>query len=154
MSGRDTGAGHPASHRGIPFPASPESESRSEEDLSRTAAIARQRCPRCLQGRVFRGPVAMNDACPFCGYVFGREEGYFTGAMYVSYFIGLVVVFAIIGILWRFWPTHSLGGVGALLGVASLVYLAFVPVVFRTSRVVWLHLDYVATVRRHGDRPD
>jgi hypothetical protein len=96
----------------------------------------------------------MNDACPFCGYVFGREEGYFTGAMYVSYFIGLVVVFAIIGILWRFWPTHSLGGVGALLGVAALVYLAFVPVVFRTSRVVWLHLDYVATVRRHGDRPD
>lgn len=103
---------------------------------------------------MYCGFLSMNDRCPTCGYVFGREEGYFTGAMYLSYLIGLGVVFALIGILWPFWPSHSLGALGALLGVASLAYLLFVPLVYRWSRVVWLHLDYVVEVRRHGDTPD
>jgi hypothetical protein len=96
----------------------------------------------------------MHDSCPKCGYVFGREEGYFTGAMYISYAIGLGLVFAIVGILWPFWPTHTLAGIGVLLAVASVAYFAFVPLVYRYSRVVWLHLDYVVSVRRHGDTAD
>ena len=48
-------------------------------------AILRQRCPRCRRGRMFRGRLTMNDPCPVCGLVFQREEGYFLGAMYVSY---------------------------------------------------------------------
>src|SRR6185295_15533099 len=52
---------------------------------ARAIAVLRQRCPRCLEGRVFRGMLAMNDACPECGLVFEREPGYFVGAMYVSY---------------------------------------------------------------------
>jgi Protein of unknown function (DUF983) len=113
-----------------------------------------QRCPRCMQGRVFCGFVSTNERCPWCGYRFGREEGYFTGAMYISYLMGLAVVFALIGILWPFWPSHSLGAIGVLLAVASAGYLLFVPLVFRYSRVVWLHLDYVVAVRRHGDTAD
>jgi hypothetical protein len=100
---------------------------------------------------VFGGFVSMNERCPWCDYVFGREEGYFTGAMYISYLIGLAVVFAIIGVVWPFWPSHTLGAIGALLAVACSAYLAFVPIVFRYSRVVWLHLDYVVAVRRESD---
>jgi hypothetical protein len=103
---------------------------------------------------VFGGLVAMNEACPLCGYVFGREEGYFTGAMYVSYFLGLVLVFALIAILWPMWPSHTLAAIGALFGVATPMYLVMVPAVFRYSRVVWLHLDWVVSVRRESDRPD
>ena len=116
--------------------------------------MIRQRCPRCLEGKVYRRLIDMHDRCPNCGYVFGREEGYFTGAMYLSYLGGLVIVFALIGILWPFWPSHSITAVEVLLGIASVLYLAFVPIVFRYSRVVWLHLDYVVTVRRHGDTAD
>ena len=43
---------------------------------------------------------------------------------------------------------------GILFAVAAVVYLAFVPMIFRYSRVLWLHLDYVVTVRRHSDSPD
>src|SRR2546423_1584030 len=78
----------------------PNQSDRRGRDVARTAAMIRQRCPRCLQGRVYRGVVSMNEVCPYCGYVFGREGGYFTGAMYVSYGSGLVVVCAIIRILW------------------------------------------------------
>ena len=107
-----------------------------------------------MQGKVFGGFVKMHERCGACGYRFGREEGYFTGAMYVSYAIGLVVVFALIGLLWTVWPSHSIAGLGVLLAAASVAYLAFVPIVFRYSRVVWLHLDYVVTVRRQSDLPD
>jgi len=33
-------------------------------------------------------------------------------------------------------------------------FLVMVPVLFRYSRVVWLHLDYVLSVRRHSDEPN
>ena len=122
--------------------------------MSRPWAMFMQRCPRCMRGAVFCRFVDMEDACPQCGYRYGREEGYFTGAMYVSYTIGLVVMFGLIGILWPFWPSHSMGGLGVLVGAAAVLYLAFVPMIYRYSRVVWLHLDYVLTVRRHGDTPD
>ena len=122
--------------------------------MSRPWAMFMQRCPRCMRGAVFCRFVDMEKACPRCGYRYGREEGYFTGAMYVSYAIGLVVVFAIIGVLWPFWPSHSMGALGVLVGAAAVLYLAFVPMIYRYSRVLWLHLDYVVTVRRHGDTPD
>jgi uncharacterized protein (DUF983 family) len=111
-----------------------------------------QRCPRCLDGRVYGGFIKMNDECPLCGYAFGHEEGYFTGAMYISYLIGLGLMLGIVGILWPFWPTHSIEGIWVLLLVASVGYFALVPLVFRYSRVVWMHLDYVATVRRSEQR--
>src|SRR2546429_5230502 len=95
-----------------------------------------QRCPRCMRGAVFRGFIDTNDRCPVCGYRFGREEGYFTGAMYVSFLLGLVVVFGLVGILWPFWPSHSFGALGVLLAVASVAYLVFVPMIFRYSRVL------------------
>src|SRR5436305_13601199 len=55
-------------------------------------ALLRQRCPRCHKGRLFRGWFAMNDPCPVCGLIFQREEGYFLGAMYVSYLLGAVLL--------------------------------------------------------------
>ena len=115
---------------------------------SRLGAILRQRCPRCLTGKVFRGLVDMRESCPNCGLRFGREEGYFTGAMYVSYLIGLVLLFGIFLLLWTF-SSRTLMATYVLLGVTAAVYLLLVPVVFRYSRVVWMHFD-----RRFGPESD
>src|SRR5690242_14056243 len=54
-------------------------------------AILRERCPRCRTGRIFRGVFAMNDPCPDCGLLFQREEGYFLGAMYISYGVSVTI---------------------------------------------------------------
>jgi uncharacterized protein DUF983 len=113
-----------------------------------------QRCPRCLRGSVFRGPIAMNPACPMCSYDFEREEGYFTGAMYISYTLALAALFVMFGIATLFWHNYSMGGVGVLFGILMVPFLILVPVLFRYSRVVWLHLDYVLSVRRHSDEPN
>ena len=104
---------------------------------SRLAAIRDLRCPRCLSGRVFpRGwrQLHMYYACPECGVVFGRENGYFTGAMIVSYLLAVpllalltLVIWLITG--WRF---------DLILLIATLYFLPFVPAIFRYSRVIWM----------------
>jgi uncharacterized protein (DUF983 family) len=106
--------------------------------MKRLTAILRLRCPRCLEGAVWKGFVSMNAACPVCGLVFEREPGYFTGAMVVSYAIAVPALGAIvIGLM-------TLGGMDAVaaLIVGDAAYLALVPFIFRYSRVVWLHFDW------------
>jgi uncharacterized protein (DUF983 family) len=108
--------------------------------LRRVSAVLRQRCPRCLKGRVYHGLVAMHETCPECGYQFGREPGYFTGAMFASYTLAVPILFAIFVVLWHFfagtWPlTFNLL-------VTFVVFLPWVPLIFRYSRVIWMHVDW------------
>ena len=102
-------------------------------------AILRQRCSECGEGHVFRGMFQMNERCPVCGVKFERGPGYFTGAMYFSYALG-IPIFAAGMILGKLlvvptWPLYW---------IALVVWLAFLPltpVVFRYSRVLFIHLD-------------
>jgi uncharacterized protein (DUF983 family) len=102
------------------------------------AALIRQRCPRCREGKIFRGLVTMNDPCPVCGLLFQREEGYFLGAMYVSYFFSsgiYLVLHALWSILRDDWFSY------ATMFRAMATFLPLVPLIFRYSRVVWIYLD-------------
>src|SRR5436190_21346581 len=108
---------------------------------SRLTAMILQRCPRCFSGKVFRGLWTMNETCPVCGLRFEREEGYFTGAMYISYTISLVMMFGIFIVLWLLLPSGSLFAVGMLCLATAAIYLPLVPVVFRYSRVLYMHMD-------------
>jgi uncharacterized protein (DUF983 family) len=109
---------------------------RSSHGFRRLAALVQQRCPRCLHGPVFAGLFRMHAQCPACGLVFAREQGYFTGAMYLSYGLGILAtapVWLPMALLGR--PLREvLLAVGGLLIVGS-------PWLFRYSRVLWLHLD-------------
>src|SRR5919197_1066237 len=108
---------------------------------SRLVAMLRQRCPRCLIGPVFRGILTMNERCPQCGFRFGRESGYFTGAMYASSLISLPIVFGIFLILWTF-STKTLLAVEVMVLVTAVVYIPLVPLVWRYSRVAWMYFDW------------
>jgi uncharacterized protein (DUF983 family) len=102
----------------------------------------RLRCPRCREGAVYRCPVwkgwlDMHERCPVCGLKFEREQGYFLGAMYVSYalaippYIALVAAFSLLA-HWRY---------EAALAGAFVAYLPFVPMAARLSRVLWMYID-------------
>jgi uncharacterized protein (DUF983 family) len=110
----------------------------SSPSATRFGAILRQRCPRCREGSVFRGAVEMNPACPVCGLPFEREQGYFLGAMYISYGLSIVLLGLLTWVLSLLLPTWDLG-VLVLLG--CVLYLPVVPIVFRYSRVMWIHFD-------------
>jgi uncharacterized protein (DUF983 family) len=110
--------------------------------MSAIEGILRQICPRCRQGHMFRpftfrGWLAMYETCPVCHMKFDREQGYFIGAMYVSYGLSIPPVLALVVILWRL-ACWSFGA--AVIG-AFLAYLPFVPFVVRLARVVWIYID-------------
>lgn len=104
----------------------------------RFGALVRQRCPRCCQGRIFRGRFEMNDPCPVCGLLFEREEGYFLGAMYVSYFLAVTLLGG--GYFLGTWLLPDWNPYGVIVGVV-LLYIPLTPLIFRISRTVWIHLD-------------
>src|SRR5579862_5703396 len=69
------------------------------------SAILHQRCPRCRSGRIFRysifrGFPKMCERCSVCDLKFQREEGYFLGAMYISFGLALAAIAVIAVLLW------------------------------------------------------
>lgn len=99
--------------------------------------IARQRCPKCRKGIVFRHGMEMNNKCPYCGTRFDREPGFFTGAMYIGYVIalpiGVFLMFVLMIVLPDIHP--AIHGILAMVGV-----LPIVPLTVRLSRVLWLDI--------------
>jgi uncharacterized protein (DUF983 family) len=120
-----------------------------DHPFGRIHAILTERCPVCLEGRMFRGMFAMNETCPVCGHRFEREPGFFQGAMYVSYGLGVGEAFILV-LLANAFLTPRIGLIGAIVAVL-VVHLAFVPALFRYSRVLWAHLN-IGTLER-ADRP-
>ena len=109
---------------------------------STLADILHQRCPRCHSGRifpysVFRGFPKMHQRCPVCNLKFQREEGYFLGAMYISYGMALVTIGALAVLLW------SITGWSIMKSTlwAIVFFLPFVPGVTLFARVLWIYLD-------------
>jgi uncharacterized protein (DUF983 family) len=68
------------------------------------------RCPRCGEGHLFAGLLTVRPACPSCGLDFSAEDAGDGPAVFVIFFLGLVVV-----------------------GLAALVELEFAP-------PIWLHM--------------
>lgn len=78
----------------------------------------------------------MRQSCEVCDLVFEREPGYFTGAMYASYFIGIFLTLPV-------WMVMLLGGaaLALVLVVAIGMVVLLTPVSFHYSRVFWMHID-------------
>jgi uncharacterized protein (DUF983 family) len=105
---------------------------------SRLSAILRMRCPKCREGRIFGPKGQTNRRCPVCGLSFHREEGYFVGAMYFSYFlaVGFLATFFVVGrVLLPEWSSEWVAG------LAVMLFIPFTPLVTRYSRVLWIHYD-------------
>ena len=110
---------------------------------TRLQAILRQKCPVCLEGNAYRSGITMNEVCPVCGLRFEREQGYFLAAMYVAYGLAVPVLSAITVTIWL-----STGkDVGASFVIAMVIFLPLSPIVYRYSKVVWMHLDQLIDPR-------
>jgi len=106
----------------------------------RLAALLRQRCPRCLEGSIFTGWVTTREACPACGLRYGREEGYFSGGMDLSFFLAAPVLAFIFLVL-----NQLCGSSLTLVATLFVSYAIFLPCavpLFRYSRVLWLYIDW------------
>jgi uncharacterized protein (DUF983 family) len=78
--------------------------------------------------------------CPVCELPYYREPGYYLGAMYFGYGIGAVVLGLLLLVARLIWPGLELH---LLLLLAMVAFLPFLTIVFRYSRICWLHFDQV-----------
>ena len=99
-------------------------------------AILRLRCPRCLKGPVFRSFWSLHKECPECGLSFEREPGFFMSLICLDIGIGILIAapVSIYLFLQGFSETTIFAIVLAQLAVIS-------PLLFRYSRVAWMHFD-------------
>ena len=97
---------------------------------------------------MFRSLWVMNDPCPECGLLFEREEGYFLGAMYVSY--ALAIVFLVTGLYVGNWLFPDID-LGWMVLICAAVFAPFVPMVTRYSRVIWIYFDRWVWPTRPGE---
>lgn len=116
------------------------------EKPSALNALWRGLCPRCRAGAIFARGGRMHQECPVCNLRFEREHGYFTGAMYVSYGIGIPFICLFTLLAWLVFPRWQ---IWQLVLLAWLVFLPLVPWVYRYSRIAWIHLD--RALDREGD---
>jgi hypothetical protein len=79
----------------------------------------------------------MYECCPVCGLKFEREEGYFLGAMYISYLLALGTILLLAVALWYFerWSIQKT----AIWAV--VLFLPLAPALTLLSRVMWIYLD-------------
>lgn len=104
--------------------------------------ILHQRCPRCRSGKIFRSSIfrgfpKMQERCPVCDLKFEREEGYFLGAMYISYGIGVVFIALAAAVLWLVtgWTVTK-----ATI-CAIIIFLPLGPPITLLARVLWIYFD-------------
>jgi uncharacterized protein (DUF983 family) len=104
--------------------------------------ILQQRCPRCRMGgifrySIFRGFPKMCKRCSICDLKFDREPGYFLGAMYLSFGLGVLIMAPIAVLLWfltGWWVTK-------VILWAAVLFLPLAPTITLFARVLWIYLD-------------
>ncbi len=106
---------------------------------TRLRALLKGLCPRCRAGKIYQRGLKMYEHCPVCGLKYEREQGYFLGAMGLSYILGLSVLTLLLVILaygiFPEWPAYK------ALAPALLIYLPLLPFITRAARIIWIHFD-------------
>ena len=110
-------------------------------------SIFRNKCPRCQEGDFYLSNNSFNlkkigkmyKYCTNCGLKYTREMGFFYGAMYITYAIGVVIFVA-------FWIATSVlfpdMRVGVQATVVSAAILILSPINFHLSRLIWINIFY------------
>jgi len=113
------------------------------KEVSAIESMAACKCPRCRQGKVFtyKNPYhpkfgQIEDTCSECGLTYEMEQGFWYGAMYISYAFGVALSIPLVLIL-SFTTELE---IFHITGVVFLMLLVTMPLLFRYSRSVWLHI--------------
>jgi uncharacterized protein (DUF983 family) len=96
-------------------------------------------CPKCGNRGIFQRWFTLRHSCPSCGFVFEREEGYWTGAMGANIIATeLVFVAGLITALVITWPSPPLR---ELIIGAVLFNIVFPMFFYPFSKTIWMGFD-------------
>lgn len=111
----------------------------------RIYSILNNKCPICHEGDFFVSKNAYdlkkfsknNVRCSVCDHKFEKETGFFYGAMYVSYGLGIALSATLFVATFVLFPEtpYYIYIAEILIGL-----LVFFPLNYRLSRVIWMNL--------------
>lgn len=111
---------------------------------SRLYSIFKSRCPRCQEGDFFVStPYDLNRMgdihvhCNTCGLKYAKEPGFYYGAMYVAYALG-VALFVTLWVSFNlFIPSLSTGWQIAIIIFATII---LAPYLYALSKIIWANM--------------
>lgn len=107
-------------------------------------SVVRSKCPRCNLDNLYidNNPyhlsklAAMKPHCEKCGQSYEPEAGFYYGAMYVSYALGVAFMVAPSLLMSYFFDVSF----GVLLTFIITMYVVGFPLFFRYARNIWLNI--------------
>lgn len=110
-------------------------------------SILHRRCPHCHEGHFFVDNNPYNlakagdllDACPVCARKYTPEPGFYYGAMYVSYALGVALFVAIYVATYVLYPSASMWTSIALV-LTGLLFAT--PLIYALSKIIWANLFF------------
>lgn len=106
-------------------------------------SILKLKCPRCHEGNLFtvRNPwnlkrvLEMPKRCPVCRQDFVIEPGFYTGALWTSYPIVILIDLLLLSPI-LFYPAYI------ILIVVGMVIISLLlqPVIMRLGRAIWINI--------------
>ena len=120
-------------------------------------SIAKMKCPRCHEGDFFvshpynlKHAGEIHENCEVCHLKYSREPGFYYGAMYVSYGLG-VALFVTLWVSMNLFFSWFSTGVQIAIIVSSMLILS--PYLYALSKIVWANLFFKYDRERSTPKP-
>lgn len=107
-------------------------------------SILRRKCPQCQEGEFFLShPYDLKkigdtyESCKSCNLKYSREPGFYYGAMYVAYGLGVMLFVAL-------WAILNFGfkdvQIGWQITIIMVSILMLGPYLYALSKIIWLNM--------------
>ena len=107
-------------------------------------SIFKRKCPVCQDGDFFvskpydlKNLGKIHDTCNECGETFSKEPGFYYGAMYVSYGLGVAMFVSVFILTYLISPNSSAFTYIFIIGLAMVL---FGPFIYEMSKIIWANI--------------
>ncbi len=107
-------------------------------------SILKRKCPACHEGKFFisnpydlKNTGRIHEKCSVCGEKFSKEPGFYYGAMYVSYGLGVAVFVAIFLLTYWLYPNPTVFTYILFVAISMVV---FGPFLYALSKIIWANM--------------
>lgn len=108
---------------------------------SKMYSIFKMKCPQCQEGEFFvsqpydlKHAGEIHEHCSHCGLKYSKEPGFYYGAMYVSYALGVALFVTLWVSMNLFFNVES---TSVQLGVIITISLLATPYLYALSKIIW-----------------
>jgi len=111
---------------------------------SRLYSIFKMRCPRCQEGEFMMSHAydlskvgEIHEHCNVCGLKYSKEPGFYYGAMYVAYALG-VALFVTLWVSFNLFFDNV--SIGWQIGIIIFATILLAPYLYALSKIIWANM--------------